>query len=160
MILFRAGGATDQRRARRGPGPGRALEAARGVREPRRQAGSTIGTEAGARSALRRWLHRCDGIPAGITIAPHIYPKLGYTPLTDLVSIAGFATSPLVVVVVPTDRRSNTGDPGAARAAGAIELRLQWQRFAAAPDGRIIFLSQAKLQVTHRAVSRQCPGPA
>ncbi|MBD3752383.1 MAG: tripartite tricarboxylate transporter substrate binding protein, partial [Micrococcales bacterium] len=36
---------------------------------------------------------------SALAVYPHIYPKLGYDPIKDLVPVAGFATSPLVVVV-------------------------------------------------------------
>jgi tripartite-type tricarboxylate transporter receptor subunit TctC len=68
------------------------------VPENRAGAGSTVGNEAGAKSAPDGYT-LVMGIPAGITIAPHIYPKLGYDLLVDLIPVAGFATSPLVVVV-------------------------------------------------------------
>ena len=97
IIPFPAAGATDY--------AARAIGNALSVawRQPvvfdnRTGAGSTIGTEAGARSAPDGYT-LVMGIPAGVTIAPHIYPKLGYDPIRDLAPIAGFATSPLVVVV-------------------------------------------------------------
>ena len=62
------------------------------VFENRSGAGSTIGTS--RRQSAPDGYTLVMGIPAGITIAPHIYPKLGYGLLTDLVPIAGFATSP------------------------------------------------------------------
>ncbi len=97
VIPFPAGGASDYG----GRAIGMAL--AESWRQPvvfenRTGAGSTIGTEAGAKSAPDGYT-LVLGIPAGVTIAPHIYPKLGYDPLKDLVPVAGFATSPLVVVV-------------------------------------------------------------
>lgn len=100
VIPFPAGGASDYG----GRAIGTALaEAWRQpvVFENRTGAGSTIGTEAGAKSAPDGYT-LVLGIPAGVTIAPHIYPKLGYDPLKDLLPVAGFATSPLVVVV-PAD---------------------------------------------------------
>ena len=97
VIPFPAGGATDY--AARAIGSALAEKWRQPVVfENRAGAGSTIGTEAGAKSAPDGYT-LVMGIPAGITIAPHIYPKLGYQPLTDLVPMAGFATSPLVVVV-------------------------------------------------------------
>jgi tripartite-type tricarboxylate transporter receptor subunit TctC len=97
MIPFPAGGATDY--AARAIGNGLAdLWRQSVVPENRTGAGSTVGTEAGAKSAPDGYT-LVMGIPAGITIAPHIYPKLGYDPLVDLIPVAGFATSPLVVVV-------------------------------------------------------------
>ena len=99
IIPFPAGGATDY--------AARAIGSALSetwrqsvVPENRVGAGSTIGTEIGAKSVPDGYT-LVMGIPAGITIAPHIYPKLGYDPLVDLLPVAGFATSPLVVVVPP-----------------------------------------------------------
>lgn len=100
VIPFPAGGATDYA----GRSIGNALAARWGqamVFENRAGAGSTLGTQFGARSAPDGYT-LVMGIPAGVSIAPHIYPQLGYDPLTDLVPITGFATSPLVVVV-PAD---------------------------------------------------------
>jgi tripartite-type tricarboxylate transporter receptor subunit TctC len=100
VIPFPAGGATDY--AARAIGGALAERWGQPVVfENRAGAGSTIGTEAGARSAPDGST-MVMGIPAGVTIAPHIYPKLGYDPLQDLVPVAGFATSPLVLVV-PTE---------------------------------------------------------
>ena len=97
LVPFPAGGATDY--------AARAIGTALSVKwqqpvvfENRVGAGSTIGTEAGAHSAPDGYT-LVMGIPAGITIAPHIYPKLGYNPITDLTPICNFATSPLVLVV-------------------------------------------------------------
>ncbi len=97
IIPFPAGGATDF--------AGRAIGTALSqlwsqpvVFENRVGAGSTIGTEVGAKSAPDGYT-LVMGIPAGVTIAPHIYPKLGYDPIVDLIPVALFATSPLVVVV-------------------------------------------------------------
>ena len=97
VIPFPAGGATDY--AARAVGSalaerwGQAL-----VFDNRAGAGSTLGTQLGAKSSPDGYT-LVMGIPAGVSIAPHIYPKLGYDPLTDLVPIAGFASSPMVVVV-------------------------------------------------------------
>jgi tripartite-type tricarboxylate transporter receptor subunit TctC len=100
IIPFPAGGATDF--AARTLGSALAETWRQNVvPENRAGAGSTIGTEIGAKSAPDGYT-LVMGIPAGITIAPHIYSKLGYDPLVDLVPVAAFARSPLVVVV-PAD---------------------------------------------------------
>jgi len=97
IIPFPAGGATDY--AARAIGTSLSqLWRQPVVFDNRVGAGSTIGTDFGAKSAPDGYT-LVMGIPAGVTIAPHIYPKLGYDPLVDLIPIAGFATSPLVVVV-------------------------------------------------------------
>lgn len=148
VIPFPAGGATDY--------AGRAIGTALSQRwqqpvvfENRAGAGSTIGTEMGARSAPDGYT-LVMGIPAGVTIAPHIYPKLGYDPLVDLVPVAGFATSPLVVVV-PADSPFKTfgelvafarANPGqltyASNGSGSLpHLTTEW------------FLSKAGLKITH-----------
>ena len=148
IIPFPAGGATDY--AARAIGNALA-EAWRQsvVPENRAGAGSTIGTEMGAKSAPDGYT-MVMGIPAGITIAPHIYPKLGYDPLVDLLSVAGFATSPLVVVV-PADSPFKTfaelvayarANPGklsyASNGSGSLpHLTTEW------------FLSVAKINMTH-----------
>lgn len=148
IIPFPAGGATDY--------AGRAIGAVLAdlwrqpvVPDNRVGAGSTIGTEIGAKSAPDGFT-LVMGIPAGVTIAPHIYPKLGYDPLTDLLPIAGFATSPLVVVV-PADSpfkifaelvahaRANPGKLSyASNGSGSLpHLTTEW------------FLSVAKISMTH-----------
>ena len=148
IIPFPAGGATDF--AARAIGNALA-EAWRQpvVPENRVGAGSTIGTEMGAKSAPDGYT-LVMGIPAGITIAPHIYPKLGYDPLVDLLPVAGFATSPLVVVV-PADSPFKTfaelvayarANPGklsyASNGSGSLpHLTTEW------------FLSLAKINMTH-----------
>lgn len=105
VIPFPAGGATDY--VARAVGGGLAdLWGQAVVFDNRAGAGSTLGTQVGARSAPDGYT-LVMGVPAGISIAPHIYPKLGYDPLVDLVPIAGFAQSPLVVVV-PADSSFRT----------------------------------------------------
>jgi tripartite-type tricarboxylate transporter receptor subunit TctC len=100
VIPFPAGGATDY--AARAVGGGLAeLWGQAVVFDNRAGAGSTLGTQIGAKSAPDGYT-LVMGVPAGISIAPHIYPKLGYDPLSDLLPIAGFAQSPMVVVV-PAD---------------------------------------------------------
>jgi tripartite-type tricarboxylate transporter receptor subunit TctC len=148
VIPFPAGGATDYA----GRAIGTALSERWGqavVFDNKVGAGSTIGTEAGARSAPDGYT-LVMGIPAGVTIAPHIYPRLGYAPLRDLLPVAGFATSPLVVVV-PMDSPFKTfGDlvaqarahPGelsyASNGSGSLpHLTTEW------------FLSMAGLKMTH-----------
>ncbi len=148
VIPFPAGGASDYG----GRAIGGALSALWGqpvVFENRAGAGSTIGTEAGARSAPDGYT-LVLGIPAGVTIAPHIYPRLGYDPLKDLVPIAGFATSPLVAVVpadspfrtfqdVVAHARAKPGDLSyASNGSGSLpHLTMEW------------FLSASKLRMVH-----------
>ena len=69
-------------------------------------AGATLGTEAVAK-AVPDGYTLLMGVPAGIVIAPHVYPKLNYEPLKDLVPAAGFADSPMVMVV-PADLPAKT----------------------------------------------------
>jgi tripartite-type tricarboxylate transporter receptor subunit TctC len=97
VIPFPAGGATDY--AARALGSSLAeLWGQAVVFDNHAGAGSTLGTQIGAKSSPDGYT-LVMGVPPGISIAPHIYPKLGYNPLTDLVPIAGFANSPMVVVV-------------------------------------------------------------
>ena len=148
VIPFPAGGATDYA----GRAIGMALSERWGqpvVFDNRAGAGSTIGTEAGARSAPDGYT-LVMGIPAGITIAPHIYPRLGYDPLRDLRPVAAFATSPLVVVVPANSPYKTLGDlvararahPGelmyASNGSGSLpHLTTEW------------FLSVAGVKMTH-----------
>ena len=148
VIPFPAGGATDY--AARAVGNALAETWRQSVvPENRTGAGSTIGTEIGAKSPPDGYT-LVMGIPAGITIAPHIYPKLGYDPLLDLLPVAGFATSPLVVVV-PIDSPFRTfaalvafakANPGklsyASNGSGSLpHLTTEW------------FLSLTKVSMTH-----------
>jgi tripartite-type tricarboxylate transporter receptor subunit TctC len=148
VIPFPAGGATDY--AARAIGDALAEKWPQPlVFDNRAGAGSTIGTEAGARSAPDGYT-LVMGIPAGVTIAPHIYPKLGYHPLTDLVPIAGFATSPLVVVVPADSPYKSLRDLVAAARAEPGKLS-----FASNGSGSLPhltaewFFSEAKVRVTH-----------
>ena len=148
IIPFPAGGATDYAARAMGTSLSQ-LWHQPVVFDNRVGAGSTIGTEIGAKSAPDGYT-LVMGIPAGVTIAPHIYPKLGYDPLVDLVPVAGFATSPLVVVV-PTDSPFKTfaelvafarANPGklsyASNGSGSLpHLTTEW------------FLSLAKIKMTH-----------
>ena len=148
IIPFPAGGATDY--AARAIGSSLSqLWGQPVVFENRVGAGSTIGTEFGAKSAPDGYT-LVMGIPAGVTIAPHIYPKLGYDPLVDLLPVAGFATSPLVVVV-PVNSPFKTfpelvayakANPDklsyASNGSGSLpHLTMEW------------FLSQAKVRMAH-----------
>jgi len=148
IIPFPAGGATDY--AARAIGTSLSqLWGQPVVFDNRVGAGSTIGTDFGARSAPDGYT-LVMGIPAGVTIAPHIYPRLGYNPLIDLLPIAGFATSPLVVVV-PVNSPFKTfpelvayakANPDklsyASNGSGSLpHLTMEW------------FLSAAKVRVTH-----------
>jgi tripartite-type tricarboxylate transporter receptor subunit TctC len=148
VIPFPAGGATDY--AARAIGTALAERWQQPVVfENRAGAGSTIGTELGAKSAPDGYT-LVMGIPAGVTIAPHIYPKLGYDPLVDLLPVAGFATSPLVVVVPASSpfmtfaelvahARVNPGKLSyASNGSGSLpHLTTEW------------FLSQARISMTH-----------
>jgi tripartite-type tricarboxylate transporter receptor subunit TctC len=69
-------------------------------------AGATIGTEAVAKSAPDGYT-LLMGVNAGVVIAPHVYPKLNYDPLKELVPAAGFAVSPMILVV-PADSPAKT----------------------------------------------------
>jgi tripartite-type tricarboxylate transporter receptor subunit TctC len=148
VIPFPAGGATDY--AARAMGSALSEQWHQSVVSDNRVgAGSTIGTEIGAKSAPDGYT-LVMGIPAGVTIAPHIYPRLGYDPLVDLVPVAGFATSPLVVVV-PADSPFKTfaelvsyarANPGklsyASNGSGSLpHLTTEW------------FLSLARISMTH-----------
>ena len=148
IIPFPAGGATDFAARTIGNALAEAWRQPL-VPENRAGAGSTIGTEMGAKSAADGYT-LVMGIPAGITIAPHIYPKLGYDPLVDLLPVAGFATSPLVVVV-PADSPFKTfaelvsyarANPGklsyASNGSGSLpHLSTEW------------FLALAKINMAH-----------
>ena len=148
IIPFPAGGATDY--AARAVGTALSELWQQSVLfDNRSGAGSTLGTEVGAKSAPDGYT-LVMGIPAGVTIAPHIYPRLGYDPIKDLAPAAGFATSPLVVVV-PADSPFKTfpdlvaharAHPGelnyASNGSGSLpHLTTEW------------FLSLAKLRITH-----------
>jgi tripartite-type tricarboxylate transporter receptor subunit TctC len=105
IIPFPPGGASDYV----GRVIGQVLSEAWGqpvVVENKGGAGATLGTEAVAKAAPDGYT-LLMGVPAGIVIAPHVYPKLNYDPLKDLVPAAGFADSPMVMVV-PADLPAKT----------------------------------------------------
>jgi tripartite-type tricarboxylate transporter receptor subunit TctC len=100
IIPFPPGGASDYV----GRVIGQVLSEAWGqpvVVENKGGAGATLGTEAVAKAAPDGYT-LLMGVNAGIVIAPHVYPKLNYDPLKELVPAAGFAVSPMVMVV-PAD---------------------------------------------------------
>jgi len=68
------------------------------VMENRGGAGATVGTSAVAKAAPDGYT-LLMGVNAGIVIAPHVYSQLNYDPLKELVPAAGFAVSPMVMVV-------------------------------------------------------------
>jgi tripartite-type tricarboxylate transporter receptor subunit TctC len=148
VIPFPAGGATDYAARALGGGLGD-LWGQAVVFDNRAGAGSTLGTQLGAKSPPDGYT-LVMGVPAGISIAPHIYPKLGYDPLTDLLPIAGFAQSPMVVVVpadapwrtlaelVQAARAKSDGLAYASNGSGSLpHLATEW------------FLSQAKVRMVH-----------
>ncbi len=148
VIPFPAGGATDY--AARAVGGGLAdLWGQAVVFDNRAGAGSTLGTQIGAKSAPDGYT-LVMGVPAGISIAPHIYPKLGYDPLTDLVPIAGFAQSPLVVVV-PADSPYRT----LAQLVAAARAKPDGLAYASNGSGSLPhlatewFLAQTKTRMVH-----------
>jgi len=148
VIPFPAGGATDY--AARAMGS--ALAERWGqvvVFDNRAGAGSTLGTQIGARSAPDGYT-LVMGVPAGVSIAPHIYPKLGYDPLTDLLPIAGFASSPMVVAV-PADAPWRT----LPELVAAARARPEGLAYASNGSGSLPhlatewFLSQAGVKMVH-----------
>ncbi len=148
VVPFPPGGATDY--AARAVGGGLAeLWRQAVVFDNRAGAGSTLGTQIGARSPPDGYT-LVMGVPAGISIAPHIYPRLGYDPLTDLVPIAGFAQSPMVVVV-PADAPWRT----LAELLQAARARPDALAYASNGSGSLPhlatewFLSQAKVHMVH-----------
>ena len=148
IIPFPAGGATDY--AGRAIAEGLAeLWGQAVVCDNRAGAGSTLGTQTGARSAPDGYT-LVMGVPAGISIAPHIYARLGYDPLTDLVPIVGFAQSPMVVVV-PADSPYRT----LAELVAAARARPDALAYASNGNGSLPhlatewFLSQAHVHMLH-----------
>ncbi len=71
------------------------------VVENRPGAGGTIGTEVVARSAPDGYTIMLAS-PSPIVVAPHLYKKLPYDPLKDLVPITMIAAVPAVLVVHPS----------------------------------------------------------
>ena len=68
------------------------------VVEPKPGAGGNIGTELGARSAPDG--HTLTLVHLGtMAVNPHLYARLGYDPLADLVPITQLTTGPLVIAV-------------------------------------------------------------
>jgi len=148
IIPFPAGGATDY--AGRAIGDGLSQRWGQAVVfDNRVGAGSTLGTLAGSRSAADGYT-LVMGVPAGVSIAPHIYPKLGYDPLVDLVPIAGFASSPLVVVVPAASPFKTLGELVARARAKPGELAYASNGSGSMPHLTTeLFVSQAGLQLLH-----------
>ncbi len=148
VIPFPAGGATDY--AARAIGGGLAeLWGQPVVFDNRAGAGSTIGTQIGARSAPDGYT-LVMGIPAGVSIAPHVYPRLGYDPLTDLLPIAGFAQSPMVVVVPASSPYRTLADLLAAARARPDALSYASNGSGSLPHlATEWFLSQARMRMVH-----------
>jgi tripartite-type tricarboxylate transporter receptor subunit TctC len=148
VIPFPAGGATDY--AARAVGGGLAdLWGQAVVFDNRAGAGSTLGTQLGAKSPPDGYT-LVMGIPAGVSIAPHIYPKLGYDPLTDLVPIAGFAQSPMVVVVPASSPYRTLAELLAAARTKADALAYASNGSGSLPHlATEWFLSQAKVRMLH-----------
>lgn len=99
VIPFPPGGATDYV----GRAVGQTLADMWGqnvVPDNRGGAGATIGTELVAKSVPDGYT-LLMGVNAGIVVAPHVYPKVGYDPLKDLIAITSFAISPQALVVTP-----------------------------------------------------------
>ncbi len=148
VVPFPAGGATDY--AARTIGTALSKRWAQPVVfDNRTGAGSTIGTEFVAKSAPDGYT-LVLGIPAGVTIAPHIYAKLGYDPLKDLIPVAGFATSPLVVVVPMNSPFKTFADLVAAAKAKPGELTYASNGSGSLPHlATEWLLSLAGLKMTH-----------
>lgn len=157
VIPFPPGGASDY--------VGRAIAQALGDRlgqpvvvENRGGAGATIGTEAVAKASADGYTLLL-GINAGIVIAPHIYPKLGYDPLKDLAPIAAFAISPMLMVVPANSPVKTVQDFVALAAAKPAQIL-----YASSGNGALPhltteqFAKEAKLQLVH--VPYKGSGPA
>lgn len=76
------------------------------VVDNRAGAGGIIGAEAGAKAAPDGYTI-LTGASAWITISPHIYKKLPYDALNDLVAVSPFAQSQAVLIVHPSLNVSN-----------------------------------------------------
>lgn len=70
------------------------------VIENRGGAGGTIGVEMGAKSPADGYTLTM-GAASTLTVAPSLYPKLGYDPLRDFAPIAALAAVPYALVVNP-----------------------------------------------------------
>jgi len=127
------------------------------VPENRAGARATIGTEAVAKAAPDGYT-LLMGVNAGLVIAPHVYSKIGYDPLKDLVPAAGFAVSPMLMVVPVGPVKTVAQLKDAARAQGG---KLAYASSGAGALPHLTtekFLRAAGVQMTH--VPYKGSGPA
>jgi tripartite-type tricarboxylate transporter receptor subunit TctC len=128
------------------------------VVENRGGAGATIGTDAVAKAAPDGYTLLL-GINAGIVIGPHVYPKLGYDPLKDLVPIAAFAVSPMLMVVPANSSVKTVHEFVVMAAARPAQILYASSGSGALPHLTAEkFAKEAKLQLVH--VPYKGSGPA
>jgi tripartite-type tricarboxylate transporter receptor subunit TctC len=77
--------------------------------ENRPGVGGALGTEAGARSAPDGYTLTLIHLGT-MAINPHLYPRLGYEPLTDFAPITQVSGGPLLLVVHPSVQAATLGD--------------------------------------------------
>lgn len=107
------------------------------VVENRAGAGGTIGASSVARSDADGYTLLASG--SSHTIAPALYPQLGYDPARDFVAVAPFGISPNVLVVAQAGRFKVAGDLVAA---------------ARARPGALTFSSAGMGSATHMSAER------
>ncbi len=99
------------------------------------------------------------GIPAGVTIAPHIYPKLGYDPVKDFVAVAPIGSMPHILVVHPS-----LGVATAQELIALVKAKPEQANYASAGSGSVghltveLFKTMAGLKMQH--IPYKGSGPA
>lgn len=112
-------------------------------------AGGTVGTEQVAKSPADGYT-LLVGVTGALTIAPFVYPKLGYDTQRDFVPVAMVALAPYIIVVHPSVPAKNAKELIALAKARPGELR-----FASAGVGSTphlcteLFMSMAGIKMLH-----------
>lgn len=112
-------------------------------------AGGTLGTELVAKSPADGYT-LLVGVTGALTIAPFVYPKLGYDTQADFVPVAMVALAPYIIVVHPSLPAKNVKELIALAKARPGELR-----FASAGVGSTphlcteLFMSMAGIKMLH-----------
>lgn len=112
-------------------------------------AGGTLGTELGAKATPDGYT-LVGGTNGPIAIAPYIYPKLGYRPLTDLAPVTLYAMVPYAILAHPSVKASNVNELVALARSQPGQLRYASAGNGSAPHLCMeLFKTQFKLDIVH-----------
>ncbi len=112
-------------------------------------AGGTVGTEQVAKSPADGYT-LLVGVTGALTIAPFVYPKLGYDTLRDFVPVAMVALAPYIIVVHPSVPAKNMKELIALAKARPGELRYASAGVGSTPHlCTELFLNMAGIKMLH-----------